>query len=97
MDIKVDRRIYSDECISKAVYKLSDNYIVNRYLCDETEILTIEPKKEYVNADEVKNEVFSALNDYKLRQIIEKETHDIRAILYVKAFSEFDGIDCDNV
>lgn len=30
------------------------------------------------------------LNDYKLRQIIENETHDIRTILYIKAFGDID-------
>ncbi len=37
--------------------------------------------------------VLETLNDYKLRQIIEEETHDIRTILYAKAFADFDDID----
>lgn len=36
------------------------------------------------------------LNDYKLRQVIEDETHDIRTILYAKAFADFDDIDSDD-
>ena len=40
--------------------------------------------------------IFNALNDYKLRQIIEDETHDIRTILYAKAFADFDDIDSND-
>lgn len=39
--------------------------------------------------------IFNALSDYKLRQVIEDETHDIRTILYAKAFADFDDIDSD--
>ena len=42
-----------------------------------------------------KIKVFNTLNDYKLRQVIEDETHDIRTILYAKAFADFDDIDSD--
>ena len=35
---------------------------------------------------------FEKLNDYKLREVIDKETKDIRTILYAKAFGDFDDI-----
>ena len=41
----------------------------------------------------MQNLLFTTLNDYKLRQIIEEETHDIRVILYAKAFSDFDELE----
>jgi His-Xaa-Ser system protein HxsD len=33
------------------------------------------------------------LNDYKLRDIIESETHDIKTILYAKAFVDDEELD----
>ncbi len=94
--LTVDRNIYSDECISKAVYSLLGKYVVNRITNGNTEHLEI---KVFDGSDEenVEQEFLSALNDYKLRQIIEQETHDIRTILYAKAFSEFDESDFDDV
>ena len=37
-------------------------------------------------------EFFQKLNDYKLRELIDKETKDIKTILYAKAFGEFDEL-----
>ena len=37
-------------------------------------------------------EFFQKLNDYKLREQIDKETKDIKTILYAKAFGEFDEL-----
>jgi His-Xaa-Ser system protein HxsD len=92
MTVSIDRRIYSDECISKALYSLADRYNVERSLLSETEeILNIIPKSEASEA-KARSVLFSCLNDYKLRCIIEHETHDIRTILYAKAFTDCDDI-----
>ncbi len=39
--------------------------------------------------NELRNSIFQLLNDFKLRHIVEKETHDIRTILYAKAFEKY--------
>lgn len=92
MIINIDKRIYPDDCISKAVYSLADKYVIERsYLSETEECIKVIPKSN--TADQVvKADLFNHLNDYKLRTIIEKETHDIRTILYAKAFA-----DCDDV
>lgn len=93
MDITIDRNIYSDACISKAIYSLSSEYVINRSLDGMVETLHVRAlTDDNRNAEE---DVLTALNDYRLRQIIEDETHDIRTILYAKAFAEFDDIDED--
>ena len=80
-------------CISKAIYSLSGDYsIFRKTIDDNTEKITIEAIKEN-NQKDIQNLLFAALNDYKLRQIIEEETHDIRIILYAKAFSDFDELE----
>lgn len=92
MDLKLDKRIYSDACISKAVYSLSGKYSINRTVNGDSEILHIKSLEEGVPDAAVEHECLSALNDYKLRQIIEEETHDIRTILYAKAFADCDDL-----
>lgn len=91
MKFTVDRNIYSDICVSKLVYWLSGKYNVCRQLNDAEEILTI--NGEINNEDELKFQISQSLNDYKLREIIETETHDIRTILYAKAFAECDDLE----
>lgn len=97
MKLQIDKRIYSDACISKTVYSLAKSYTVNRSLIDDnTELLMITPinHEDDTQAEEI---FLAALNDHKLRQIIEEETHDIRTILYAKAFADFDDIDEDEI
>ena len=93
MTLRVDRRIYSDECISKAIYALAGRYSFKRSLVSEVEEELIVTPKVDSEGDTIKTDVFDSLNDYKLRCIIEKETHDIRTVLYAKAFSDCDDIE----
>lgn len=88
MIFRIDRRLYSDSCISKVVYWLSGQYAIDRHIDGEEEIITIEGG----NDKKLKEEFFEKLNDYKLREVIEKETKDIRTVLYAKAFGDFDDI-----
>lgn len=95
MEIFIDRRIYTDPCISKAVYSLSGDYFISRNIIDDnTEKITIEVINKNDQRD-IRDILYIALNDYKLRQIIEEETHDIRTILYAKAFCDFDDLEED--
>lgn len=93
MTLRIDRRIYSDECISKAIYALAAKYSFRRSFVSEVEEDLIVIPKDDTEEDTVEADVFDSLNDYKLRCIIEKETHDIRIILYAKAFSDCEDID----
>lgn len=93
MIIKVDRRIYSDECIANTVYWLGQKYTCSRAISGANEeTVTIESMNIAIPDLFVENEFWSSLNDFKLRERIKEETKDIRTILYVKAFS-----DCDNI
>lgn len=96
MELKIDRNIYSDACISKAIYSLSKDYTIIRNLEGNIERLNIIPLEENREPCRIEALIFNALNDYKLRQIIEDETHDIRTILYAKAFADFDDIDSND-
>ena len=89
MKLEIDRNIYSDSCISKVVYWFADQYTINRQLNKNVESLTIDGVD---NEALFKQKFFEKLNDYKLRNVIENETKDIRTILYAKAFGDFDEI-----
>lgn len=95
MELTIDRNIYSDACISKAIYSLSKDYAISRNLEGNIERLNIIPLGEKQEQCRIEAQIFNTLNDYKLRQVIENETHDIRTILYAKAFADFDDIDSD--
>lgn len=87
MTITVDRQIYDDVCISKAIYSLSDMYTFSRSLDNNLEIIEVTSK---TGQDFDESKFFDALNDFKLRGIINKETKDIKTILFAKAFGELD-------
>ena len=87
MTITVDRQIYDDACISKAIYSLSDMYTFSRSLDNDLEIIDVTSKTGQ-DFDECK--FFDALNDFKLRGIINNETKDIKTILFAKAFGDLD-------
>lgn len=91
MVITIDRNIYSDTCVSKVIYWLSGKYDISRQLKDNEEVITF--YGENINEDELRTIIYQSLNDYKLREIIETETHDIRTILYAKAFAECDDLE----
>ena len=87
MTITVDRQIYDDLCISKAIYSLSDIYTFSRTLDNNLEIIEVVSKTGQ-NIDESK--FFDVLNDFKLRGIINKETKEIKTILFFFFFCEKD-------
>jgi His-Xaa-Ser system protein HxsD len=88
--INIDRQIYDDTVITKAIYWHTANFVITRTVTVNTETVTFQPKKNELSEAEKENilqKINQDLNDYKLRQIIEQETKDIRTILYVKAFA----------
>lgn len=94
MEINVDRRIYNDSVISKVIYWLSKDYVIYRSLIDEnTEKISILIKNNLREEEGNLNEKFhNLLNDFKLRDIIAKETKDIKTILYAKAFADDENL-----
>lgn len=89
MNICVDRNVFSDKCLSNVIYWFSGEYRINRSLNGTLETVSVE---DVVDEEAFKTRFFQKLNDYKLREIIESETKDIKTILYAKAFGEFDEI-----
>ena len=90
----IDRTLFSDEVISKAVYWETNQYIVTRQLNGNAETLCFEPKpncQEEENA--LKERFLTRLNDFKVQQSVNDETKDLRTILYIKAFANNDDFE----
>jgi His-Xaa-Ser system protein HxsD len=94
--IRIDRQIYDDAAVSKAIYWHTADFVITRKVNVNAEMITFQPKKNElseVEKETVLQKFNQDLNDYKLRQIIEQETTDIRTILYVKAFANNDNFE----
>ena len=92
--LSIDRTIFTDEVISKAVYWETNQYIITRQLNGYAETLCFEPKpncQEEENA--LKERFLTRLNDFKVQQIVDNETKDLRTILYIKAFANNDDFE----
>ena len=92
--LSIDRTIFTDEVISKAVYWETNQYIITRQLNGYAETLCFEPKpncQEEENA--LKDRFLTRLNDFKVQQIVNDETKDLRTILYIKAFANNDDFE----
>jgi His-Xaa-Ser system protein HxsD len=90
----VDKKIFSDEVLSKALYWLSSDFIISRKtISDFKEKITLHTIKSdnIINSESLQKQISQHLSDYKLREIIQKETKDIRNILYIKAFANYNG------
>lgn len=94
MTISIDRNIYSDSCVSNVVYWLSASYTIQRGIEGSSEVLEIDGVE---NEDAFKRDLFLRLNDFKLREIVESDTKDIKTILYAKAFGEFDNLSEEDI
>lgn len=98
MTIEIDRRIYNDSVISKAIYRLSGDYLIVRSLLnDNTESISITYKTESISEQELKVILLQTLNDFKLRQIVADETRNIKTILYAKAFAEDEDLSEEDI
>lgn len=98
MTITIDRRIYNDGVISKAIYWLSGDYIIVRGILDDnTESLSITANNANIAEDSMKTKLMQTLNDFKLRQIVADETRDIKTILYAKAFAEDEDLNEEDI
>ena len=94
LTLTIERAIFSDEVISKAIYWETNQYNITRQLDGNTETIAFEPKQ---NCDEspktLKERFLTRLNDFKVQQIVDDETKDLRTILYIKAFANNDDFE----
>ena len=67
LTLTIDRAIFTDEVISKAVYWETNQYIVNRQLNGSIESISFEPKPQCTEDENALKERFlTRLNDLKV-------------------------------
>lgn len=86
---KIDTTIFSPDAISKTVYWLHEHFIVLQEKEGKNICLTIESKcgNPTEGWESVKAEVAQLCSDFQMREVVQRETKDIRTILYLKAFT----------
>ena len=90
----VDKKIFSDNVLSKVLYWFSTDFIISRNtISDSIEKITFHLIKSdgIIDKDSLQLKLSQNFTDYKIREIIQKETKDIRNILYIKAFANYNG------
>jgi His-Xaa-Ser system protein HxsD len=87
-----DSKIFHEEVIFKCLYWYTDKFIISvKFEADNYYKIILISKNNLSNLelsfylDKLSND----LNDFKLRDIVTKETHNIRDLLIAKAFSNY--------
>lgn len=94
INYKLDSNIFSKDAIIKCIYWYTKNFNINLELIGKYFVIQFIPKSsnESFNLDSVIQQLNQDLIDYNLRDIVTKETGNIRDLITAKAFSngEFD-------
>ncbi len=90
--VYADSSLYSKDCLFKCLYWYGDKFHTNISLVDETTYrVSIKSLNENELTDEKLNELLFKLErdliDFNLRDIVAKETQNVRDLLIAKAFS----------
>lgn len=85
--ISIDIKCYSESVVSKVLYWLSKDFIVSEHNKDSIRYVQLESTSTECDWSKIKSEISTMLIDFRMRENIEKQTKDIRTILYLKAFA----------
>ena len=99
INISVPSKIYSLEVLQKCFYWYGNEYIVDIDKENNARfIVQLESKSsrlDQLNKKELIAKIKNDINDHKTRDIVTKETQNIRDLLIAKAFSSTDEFDED--
>lgn len=91
IQLTVDNMVFNNTVITKTLYWIHCDYFVFwNSLKDNLEFIILEKKDGLISEEEffkLKDQVNQNLIDFKTRDIVNRETKNIRDILYVKAFA----------
>ncbi|MFV0152939.1 His-Xaa-Ser system protein HxsD [Empedobacter falsenii] len=90
IEFKLDSNLYSKDAIFKCVYWYSNEFNINLSIIENSiYFLELEAKQEISEEKiiTIKNQLNQDLIDFNLRDIITKETQNLRDLLVAKAFS----------
>ena len=85
MIYKFSKELYTKDSVLKAAYTFTDNFYIHLQADDNEYIVEIQPKKSgiSISCEEFKNEIIAQ----QVREIIYKQTKDLRMLIMARAFS----------
>lgn len=90
LHFSLDEEIYSDDVLFKCFYWYGADYNIDINKKNTTYLITITCKTDMgINHDALLMKIKQDLIDFKLRDIVTKETKNIRELLTAKAFAHF--------
>jgi His-Xaa-Ser system protein HxsD len=90
--VQVDRRLYPEDVVFKCFYWYQGGYDVEIELGNESEWeIVLRAKEESIDWEKVVLKIQGDLVDFKLRDIVTKETLHVRDLIVAKAFA-YDGV-----
>jgi len=91
IEFNVDSSVYSDEVISKVLYWLSSDYIIERKMISASinhiRLTRKDCNSSVKDSSNIEDRISQLFVDFHVREIVRKETEGIRNILYLKAFA----------
>lgn len=92
VQISIDKRIFSNKVIQKCFYWYTADYTVDFETVDEHFVSVTMTNKSQQEIDQVylAQKIPQDLNDFLLRDMVQEETRDIRALIVAKAFANFE-------
>ncbi len=102
VDLTIDVSIFNEQVLSKVLYWLTEDFLIYWKAGESHQIQQIILEKKSGNLSiesfqKLKSKLNQDFIDFKNRDIINKETKDIRNILYVKAFANGDEFEDYNL
>lgn len=94
--VTVDKALYSEEVVYKCFYWYGDAFSISIEKEENTHQITLGKLNGSITEEgfaHLLSKIKNDLVDYKTREIIHKETKNIKEILIAKAFSSFDSYD----
>lgn len=97
----IDTSIYNENVISKVLYWLIDLFFIERKnINNDNQQILLEKKKGLISETDfvqIREKLSQDFIDFKTRDIVNRETQNIRDILYVKAFANNDDFEDYNL
>ena len=91
LNIRLDKSIYNEDVLHKCFYWYGGNYSVSISSFSESEFkVLITPKTEGIQLETIIDKIQQDLIDFKLRDIVTKETQTIRELIVAKAFAYYE-------
>jgi His-Xaa-Ser system protein HxsD len=98
--ITIDSNLYSSEVVHKCFYWYGGKFLVDIKTEGSFFVISLSNPNKEVSIEKILNQIKTDLIDFQTREIVSKETKNIREMLIAKAFAhddEFDEFPPNNV